>query len=299
MKRKNRASEHPPAGRIAYVNGAYIRHGHAKIHIEDRGLQFADAIYEVFGVTGGHIRDEEEHLDRLERSQNALAMPSPMGRAALKCVLREIVRRNHVDDGLIYLQQTRGTLRRDHGIPVRAPKPNLFLTARRIPAEATEERRTKGVHVVTLPDERWGRCDIKSTALLANILAKTAARRAGAFEAWLVDTKGFVTEGSSTTAWIVDPTGAIVTRNLGHAILPGTTRQVVLRTLEGGQPAVTERAFTVEEAYDAREAFLTAATIGVIPVIEIDGHPIGTGQPGPVTRRVAELYRGKSAPAPT
>jgi D-alanine transaminase len=288
-------STRAPSGRIAYVNGRYLPHGDASVHVEDRGLQFADAIYEVWSVVGGEIFDEEEHLDRLERSLGELDIPMPIARAPLKFVLREIARRNRVMDGLIYLQITRGTARRDHPIPAQPPKPTLILTARSLDMHAIEQRRSTGVRVVTLPDQRWGRCDIKSTGLLANILAKTEARRAGAYEAWLVDRDGFVTEGSSTTAWIVDGEGRLVTRDLSNAILPGVTRRVALSAAAEAQIPIVERRFTPKEAAGAREAFLSAASAGILPIVVIDGKPIGDGKPGPVARRLQDLYLAAAA----
>jgi D-alanine transaminase len=284
-----------PAGRIAYVNGRYVSHAHAGVHVEDRGLQFADAIYEVWSVVDGDIFDEDEHLDRLERSLGELGMKMPIARGPLKFVLREIARRNRVENGLTYLQITRGTARRDHPIPTLASKPTLILTARSIDLHAIAERRCAGVRVVTLPDLRWARCDIKSTALLPNILAKTAARAAGAFEAWLVDRDGFVTEGTSTTAWIVDGEGRLVTRDLSNAILPGVTRRVALAAAADAQIPIVERRFTPAEAADAREAFLSVATAGIIPIVAIDGKPVGDGKPGPVTLRLQELYLAAAA----
>jgi D-alanine transaminase len=284
-----------PVGRIAYVDGRYIRHDLACVHIEDRGLQFADAIYEVVGVFGGHIYDEEEHLDRLERSLREIALEMPMGRAPLKFVLREVARRNHIIDGLIYLQVTRGAYRRDHAIPIVRHSPTLILTARATDSAGFERRREAGIAVVTRADERWARCDIKSTALLPNILAKTAARDAGAWEAWLIDRDGRVTEGSSTTAWIVDRDGQLVTRDLDNAVLPGVTRRVLGEVAASAQISIVERRFTREEALGAREAFITAATIGALPVVTIDGKQIGDGHPGPVARRLQELYRHAAA----
>ena len=285
-------SERAPPGRVAYVNGRYLSHAGAGVHIEDRGLQFADAVYEVFSVIAGRIFDEEEHLDRLERSLRELAMAMPMGREPLKFVIREIARRNRVVDGLIYLQITRGAFRRDHAIPGDpARRPSIILTARNIDMSAVAARRKSGVKVVTGPDERWGRCDIKSTSLLANVLAKTSARCDGAYEAWLMDREGFITEGSSTTAWIVDRQGKLITRDLSHAILPGVTRQVILEVAAEAQMPVVERRFTPAEAVNAREAFITAATIGALPVIMIDGQRIGEGVPGAVCSRIQELYR--------
>jgi D-alanine transaminase len=281
-----------PSGRIAYVNGRYSPLAQAGVHIEDRGLQFADSIYEVFGVIDGQLLDEEQHLDRLERSLGELAMAMPMQRGPLKLVVRELARRNHITDGLIYLQVTRGAFRRDHAIPEGVTvRPTLVLTARNIDPAPVEARRRKGIKVVTRPDERWARCDIKSTSLLANVLAKTSARRVGAYEAWLVDRDGFVTEGSSTTAWLVDAEGQLITRDLSHALLPGVTRKVILAAAAKAQMPVIERQFSVAEAANAKEAFITAATIGVFPVVAIDGRPVGDGKPGSVSCRIQELYR--------
>ena len=283
-----------PTGRTAYVNGAYVPHAYAQVHIEDRGLQFSDAIYEVWGVSDGALLDEEEHFDRLERSLREMQMAMPMSRDALKFVLRELVRRNRVDNGILYMQVTRGAVRRDHAIPKAPPRPSLILTARRISARTVEGRRRTGVRVITRPDERWARRDIKSTSLLANILAKTAARDAGAFEAWLIE-DGYVTEGSSTTAWIVDAEGRLVTRDLSNAVLPGVTRRVIMQAAAEAQMPVVERRFTLAEALAAREAFITAATLGATPVVEIDGKPVGEGKPGAIGQRVQALYAAESA----
>jgi D-alanine transaminase len=280
----------PPPGRIAYVDGRYLRHGAAGVHVEDRALQLGDGVYEVCRIASGRLLDEEEHLDRLERSLGEIAMAMPMGRAALKAVMAELVRRNGARDGILYLQITRGALRRDHPIPERPPRPTLILTVHPISPAAVARRHADGVAVVLRPDQRWARCDIKSTQLLANLLAKTEARSKGAFEAWLVDRDGFITEGASTTAWIVDREGQIVTRELSHAILPGVTRRVILQTAAEAQIAIVERRFTPEEAHAAREAFLTSATGGAVPVVQIDGRPVGEGKPGPLTRRIMALY---------
>lgn len=284
-----------PSGRVAYVNGRYLPHADASVHVEDRGLQFADAIYEVWSITGGEIYDEEEHLDRLERSLRELGMAMPIARTSLKFVLREIARRNRVENGLVYLQITRGTARRDHPIPALPLKPTLILTSRSLDTAAIDKRRGEGVRVVTRPDQRWARCDIKSTGLLANILAKSEARAAGAYEAWLIDRDGFVTEGSSTTAWIVDGEGRLVTRDLSNAILPGVTRRVALEAAADAQIPIIERRFTAEEAAGACEAFLSAASAGITPIVAIDGKPVGDGKPGPVTRRLQELYLAAAA----
>lgn len=279
-----------PQGRVAYVNGRYVPHAQAGVHIEDRAVQFADGIYEVVGVVGGKIFDEEHHLDRLVRSVGEIGMEMPMERDALKLVIREMARRNRVRDGLIYMQVTRGAYRRDHAVPIASGRPTLIITARSMNPVQLAQRREQGVKVVTRPDQRWARCDIKSTALLPNILAKTEARDAGAFEAWLVDRDGFVTEGSSTSAWIVDKGGNIVTRDLSNAILPGVTRREILDAAAEAQIAIVERKFTPAEALEAKEAFMTAATLGATPIVGIDGHQIGDGKPGPVARRLQELY---------
>lgn len=289
MNKANWTSDRAPAGRVAYVNGRYVAHPHGTVHIEDRALQLGDGVYEVCQIHAGKLMDEEEHLDRLERSLRELEMAMPMRRTALKLVMHELVRRNRVREGLIYLQVTRGAVRRDHPIPQHVPRPTLILTARSWDAAAFAQRRTEGVAVAVQPDQRWGRCDIKTTQLLANSLAKTAARRAGAYEAWLVDRDGYVTEGASTTAWIVTPKGELVTRNLSHAILPGVTRRVIFEAAAGAQLPIKERPFTPEDALGAKEAFISSAT-GVMPVVAINGKPVGEGKPGPLTQRVQALY---------
>jgi D-alanine transaminase len=283
-------SPRKPPGRIAYVDGRYLAHGDAGVHIEDRGLQLGDSIYEVFRIAAGRFLDEAPHLDRLERSLAEIEMAMPVTRTALQHIAREVARRNAVTEGLLYLQVTRGAAHRDHPIPSPAAKPSLIVTAHRLDTAAIARRRAEGVAVITAPDQRWARCDIKTTQLLANLLAKTAARRAGAFEAWFTDGEGRVTEGASTTAWIVTADGTLVTRSLSRAILPGVTRKVLLQAAAEAGISVVERAFTPAEATAAREAFLTAASAAAIPVVRIDGHPVGGGKPGPLAGRLAELY---------
>ncbi len=224
------------------------------MHIEDRGLQLGEAVYEVCNVRGGRLIDEEPHLDRLERSLRELNMTMPMGRAALAQVMREMVTRNRIADGLLYLQVSRGAVKRDHVPPIDGPRPTLIITLRAQDVAALNGRMQKGVAVLTQPDIRWGRRDIKTVQLLPNLMAKSAAKQAGAFEAWLVDDEGFVTEGSSTNAWIVDKSGDVVTRDLSHAILPGVTRRIILEAAAAADVAVKERKFTVAEAKSAREA---------------------------------------------
>ncbi|HVU21456.1 MAG TPA: D-amino-acid transaminase [Rhizomicrobium sp.] len=284
-----------PSGRFAYVNGRYMPHGDGAVHIEDRGLQLGDSIYEVFAVRDGKLRDEEGHLDRLARSVGELGIAMPMGRKALQLVMRELVRRNGIRDGLLYLQVSRGAVKRDHPIPAAVPRPTLILTARPYDFAGAEARAANGVAVITQPDLRWGRCDIKTTQLLANLLAKTEARKAGAYEAWLVDRDGNVTEGASTTAWIVDKDGHVVTRALSNAILPGVTRRVILEAAAEAQMPVVERTFTPDEVKSAREAFISSAANAATPITSIDGAKIGDGKPGPLSRRIAELYVALSA----
>ena len=285
-----------PAGRVAYVNGRYLPFAAAGVHIEDRGLQFGDSIYEVFNILDGVPTDEEPHLDRMERSLRELGMAMPMSRAALKLVIREMIARNRMADCFLYLQVTRGAAKRDHVPPANSPRPTLILTMRGQDKAGFTQRLEKGIAVSTQPDIRWGRRDIKTVQLLPNLLAKQAAKKAGAFEAWLVDEEGYVTEGSSTTAWIVDDSGALVTRDLSNAILPGVTRQIMLAAAHETQMKVVERKFTVAEALQAREAFLSSATGAAVPVVVIDGQKIGSGAPGPLTKRIRDLYVERSAP---
>lgn len=276
--------------RIAYVNGAYVRHGEAAVHIEDRGFQFADGVYEVWAVFGGKLADSAGHFERLDRSLSELRIASPMSRAALAVVLGETIRRNRVCDGMVYLQVTRGQARRDHAFPEEGTPPTVVVTARAVDYAAAEAKASKGVAVVSMADNRWGRCDIKTVGLLPNAMAKQSAREAGAFEAWLVDDLGLVTEGASTNAWIVDADGALRTRDTQANILRGITRKSLIEVAgEAGIPVV-ERPFTVAEAKAAREAFLTAASALVTPIVRIDGVQVGDGRPGPLTERLRALY---------
>lgn len=276
--------------RISYVNGRYLPHTGASVHVEDRGFQFADGVYEVCAVRDGGLIDEDAHLKRLDRSLRELKMDWPIGEPALRHVMRETVRRNRVTNGLVYVQVSRGVARRDHGFPAPSTKPTLVVTARNLAIEKYDQWAEKGVAVITLPEARWARCDIKSTGLLANVLAKQQAREKGAFEAWFVDRDGFVTEGSSTNAWIVDAKGVLRTRHLGQQILPGITRAEILPLCRQLGIQVDERPFTVEEARTAREAFLTAASIGVMPVTTVDESKIGSGAPGPVATALGKAY---------
>ena len=266
--------------RIAYVNGRYVPLREASVNIEDRGYQFSDGVYEVCEVRGGRLVDERRHLERLSRSLSELRIPMPVTPPALGVILRETVRRNRVRWGIVYLQITRGVARRDHAFPPAGTAPSLVVTARNLDLANAEKLAADGVAVITMPDNRWERVDIKSVSLLPNVLAKQAAREQGAREAWFVDREGRVTEGSSSNAWIVTRDGKLVTRHADHAILKGITRAVVVDAAAAQGLMLEERAFTVEEAQSAREAFLTSASQIVIPVVQIDGRPVGNGAPG-------------------
>jgi D-alanine transaminase len=274
--------------RIAYVSGAYVPHRQAVVHIEDRGYQFADGVYEVIAVRGGRLVDEEPHLKRLHRSLDELRIPVPMDDAPLGIVLREVVRRNGVETGIVYLQITRGVAPRDHAFP-RSAKPSLVVTSRttRGPDSRLGEA---GIAVITISDIRWKRCDIKSISLVPNVLGKQRAREAGAFEAWQVDSEGHITEGTSTNAWIVTEDATVVTRAADNAILNGVTRLAVLDIIAREGYRLEERSFTIEEARAAREAFLTSTTVDLLPVVRIDGAPVHDGKPGPLSRKLRAAY---------
>lgn len=274
--------------RIAYVNGRYLPHRDAAVHIEDRGYQFADGVYEVVPVFHSRLIDEDPHLDRLERSLSELRIPMPMSRKALKMISAEVMRRNALTYGFLYMQVTRGVAPRDHKFP-KTVKPALVMTVRQMKPHSAEQL-AKGVKVVTTPDIRWARRDIKSVSLLPNCLAKQQAAEAGAAEAWLVEADGTVTEGSSTNAWIVTGDGRLVTRKADHSILNGITRISLIAAAEAAGVPFEERPFTVEEAYAAREAFITSSTNLVMPVTQIDDRPVGNGHPGMLTMNLRSLY---------
>lgn len=276
--------------RFAYVNGRYVPYAAAQVHVEDRGYQFSDGVYEVCEVRDGSLVDERRHLDRLDRSLSELRIALPIARSALGVVLRETVRRNRVRDGLIYLQVTRGVARRDHGFPPPGTRPSLVVTACPLDRAKQSALAESGIAVITVPDDRWSRVDIKSVSLLPNVLARQAARDAGAREAWLVGADGYVSEGASTNAWIVTRSGRVVTRPAEFGILRGITRTVVLEVAAKQGLAVEERPFTVAEAYEAREAFATAAIQIVMPVVTIDGKTVGDGKPGPVARDLRSRF---------
>jgi D-alanine transaminase len=277
--------------RIAYVNGRYRLHADAVVHIEDRGYQFADGVYEVIAVQRGRLVDEEPHLSRLDRSLAELRIPWPISRRALRLVVAEVIRRNRIlESGLVYIQITRGVAPRGHAFPAGIASA-LVVTARSLPRFDRNAAR-QGVAVITIPDTRWKRCDIKSVSLLPNVLGKQLAKEAGAFEAWMIDPDGAVTEGTSSNAWIVSGGGDLLTRQASSAILNGITRRAVLDIAADQGCRLVERPFTVAEAKSAEEAFLTSTTSVVKPVVRIDDTTIGNGRIGPLTEKLLELYAG-------
>jgi D-alanine transaminase len=276
--------------RIVYVNGRYVPHSAAMVHVEDRGYQFSDGVYEVCEVRGGRVVDERRHLDRLERSLGELRIRAPMSRDALDIIMRETIRRNRVRNGIVYLQVTRGVAHRDHAFPPPDTAPSVVVSARSTDIAANEKAAAEGIAVITVADNRWARVDIKTISLLPNVLAKQAARERGAREAWFVDGQGYVTEGSSTNAWIVTGQGKVVTRPADRGILRGITRTVLIEAINGQGLQFEERPFTLEEAFQAQEAFITAASQIVMPVVRVDGRSIGDGSPGPVARMLRRVF---------
>jgi D-alanine transaminase len=276
--------------RIAYVNGRYRPLQSANVAAEDRGYQFADGVYEVIKVLGGRACHLERHLDRLERSLAALDIAPPMTRRALESVLFETLRRNRLADALLYLQITRGAAPRNHLFPKQA-RPSLVVTVRR-PVFPGEREREEGVGVVTRPDLRWGRCDIKSISLLPNVMARQSAAAAGCREAWLIDREGMVTEGSASNAYIVDASGRLITHPLNERILGGVTRSVILELARRDGIEVVERPFSLDEAHGAREAALSSTSSWLLPVTAIDARPVSNGMPGHIVRRLMALYGG-------
>jgi len=283
--------------RYSYVNGRYVPHAEAVVHIEDRGFTFADSVYEVVSLIDGYIADEAGHLDRLERSLRELRIPMPMPRKALQLVIREFVRRNRLRNAYIYFQVTRGVAPRDFKFPKDDIKPTLVITHLGSARFDMEARKKAVKKAITVPDIRWKRRDIKSTALVAQVLAKQAAVDKGAYEAWMVDDDGYVTEGASTNAWIVDKNGALITRPAdNNKILKGVTRNSIQALCRKEGLKLIERPFTVKDAYAAKEAFTTAAAM-ITPIVEIDGKKIGDGKLGPVTAKILDLYFDYAADA--
>lgn len=275
--------------RIAYVNGRYLDQRSAGVSIEDRGYQFGDGVYEVCEVLDGAIIDLTRHLDRLERSLAALEIAMPMSRAALLAVFRQVARVNGLRNGSLYLQVTRGVAPRDHYFPAHAPVPAVVVTAKKADPARANAQATAGIAVITRPDNRWERVDIKTIGLLPNVLAKEAARRAGAREAFLIDRDGNITEGGSSNVWIVKDR-TLITRPATPGILKGVTRAGVIDSAAALGLVVLERAFTVAEAMAADEVFITSATNAVMPVVRIDGTTVGTGRPGAVAEALRREF---------
>ncbi len=276
--------------RFAYVNGRYLRHADAAVHIEDRGFVFADAVYEVCQVQQGFIVDLTRHLDRLDRSLGEIGIRPPMPRAALVGIMREVLRRNRVAGGMVYLQVTRGVARRDHVFPSPEVRPTLVVTAKSLNPAVNAAKYAAGIKAVTVPDNRWGRVDIKTVGLLPNVLARQQAKEAGAQEAVFVDSEGYVTEGGATNLWIVDKAGRLVTRPADHAILKGITRTTLMDVAERLGIAVEERRFSVAEMLEAREVFVTGATTICLPVVSVDGQAIANGHPGMTAQKIREAF---------
>lgn len=276
--------------RIAYVNGAYVPHSEAAVHVEDRGYQFADGVYEVCEVRHGVIVDLTRHLDRLGRSLAELRIDWPMSRAALVHVIRQVLKRNRVKNGLFYLQVTRGVARRDHVFPAPSTRPSIVITAKNTNPAVIAAKNANGIRAITVADNRWDRVDIKTVGLLPNALARQAAKEQGAQEAIFVDADGRVKEGAATNVWIVDKDGTLITRPADHGILRGITRTTLMDVAAKLGLDVREDYFSVDEMLAAREVFITAATSICFPVVEIDGKTIANGHPGSVSQKIREAF---------
>ncbi|MDX3929391.1 MAG: D-amino-acid transaminase [Shinella sp.] len=276
--------------RLAYVNGRYVRHDDAAVHVEDRGYQFADGVYEVCEVRHGFIVDLTRHLDRLDRSLGEIRIARPVSRAALTGIIRELLRRNRVRNGLFYLQVTRGVARRDHVFPAGGTQPSLVITAKSTDPSVIAAKNAGGIKAITVPENRWERVDVKTIGLLPNVLARQQAKEKGAQEAIFVDADGTVKEGAATNVWIVDANGKLVTRPAEHGILRGITRTTLIDVASGLGLEVEERPFSVEEMLAAREVFITAATSICFPLVEIDGKTIANGHPGITAQKIREAF---------
>ena len=285
--------------RYVYVNGRHVPYAEASVHAEDRGNQFGDAIYEVCEVLGGRLIDETRHLDRLDRSLRELKISAPMSRPSWNRVMREVIRRNRLTDGSLYIQVSRGARPREFLFaPEGTMTPTVIVIARGHDRAANDERAEAGIGVISHPDNRWDRCDIKTVMLLPASLAKEKAKASGAKEAWLVDEAGKVTEGASSNAWIVTVDGKLVTRAPSNEILRGCTRMTLIELLKREGLTLEERAFTIEEAKAAREAFITSAGSIVMPVVQIDGQPVGNGAPGILSLRLRAGFHEVAETAP-
>lgn len=276
--------------KVAYVNGRYVLRREAAVSIDDRGYQFGDGVYEVCEVFRGALIDEKRHFDRLAYSLAELKIEPPLRGHALGFVIREVLRRNKVVNGFLYVQVTRGVAPRDHIFPPKSVRPSLIVTARQVDFEKNQEKAAKGVSVITTPDLRWKRVDIKTVNLLPNVLARQFAHEHGAYEAWLVDASGMVTEGAASNAWIVNQAGTIITHQLDHSILRGITRTTLIEIIAAQGLKLEERRFNLEEAFAAREAFMTGATALIMPIIRIDGKTIGTGTAGPLALQLRAIF---------
>jgi D-alanine transaminase len=281
--------------RVAYVNGRYVLHRDAMVHIEDRGYQFADGVYEVCEVFRGDLIDEKRHLERLAYSLGELQIAAPLRPGALAVVVREVIAKNRIKNGFVYMQVTRGVAPRDHLFPQKAVRPSLIVTAREVDLEQGEIKARQGISVISTPDIRWKRVDIKTIALLPNVLARQLASENGAYEAWLVDSDGMITEGAASNAWIVSTAGTIVTHPLDRSILRGITRTTLVEIIAAQGLKLEERKFSLAEAFTAREAFITGATSLIMPVVCIDGRVIGAGVPGPVTIKLRAIFHDFAA----
>jgi D-alanine transaminase len=276
--------------KISFVNGRYVPAVNATVNVEDRGYQFADGVYEVIAVAGSRLIDLEPHLERLNRSLLNLEIEWPCSERVLKIILRKLLNQNRLKDGIVYIQVTRGVAPRTHAFPKERVRPSLVVTVSHAGRPSVRQLE-KGVKVVTMPENRWQRPDIKSVSLLPNVLAKQYAVENNAFETWFIDDEHTVTEGASTNAWIVLVGQEIVTRPLGNDILGGITRMKLIELAKAGNMRITERPFSIEEALNAEEAFISSTTSFVTPVIAIDGEVVGSGKPGPVTRNLLAMYR--------
>jgi D-alanine transaminase len=281
--------------RVAYVNGRYVLHRDAMVHIDDRGYQFADGVYEVCEVFRGALIDEKRHFERLAYSLAELQIAPPVRAGALAVVVREVMARNRVENGFVYVQVTRGVAPRDHVFPPAPVRPGLVITARQVDPETSEMKARKGISVVTTPDLRWKRVDIKTISLLPNVLARQLASERGAYEAWLVDSLGMVTEGAASNAWIISKSGVVITRQLDRSILRGITRTTLIEIIAAEGLKLEERKFSLEEVFAAREAFITGATTLIMPVVRIDGREIGAGIPGPVASKLRAIFHDTAA----
>ncbi len=275
--------------RIAYVNGAYVPHTQAAVHIDDRGYQFADGVYEVICLVRGQFVDFKEHLDRLDLSLSGLRMPSPFDRHLLTHICHEVIRLNRIKDGIVYIQITRGVAPRYHGFPDHA-EPSIVVTVKYSNQRQAAAKCVQGLAAITLPDSRWARPDIKSISLLPNILSKQHALEAGAYDAILYNSDGFVTESSTTNVWVVDAKGQLRTPPLSGKILAGITRQRLITLLTAEGVVIDESPLSLSELRQAQEIMLSASVLGVIPIVRLDGHPVGDGQTGEMAKLMGRLY---------